>query len=131
MRVRYKVYENHVLPLYQVNLVKKEPRELQEKEQEEDTQEMAGKMQADKIQVAQAVACIAHQQFDEHVVGDKRLDIAVDNNGMLHERVSSVQCYLHSQEYPLPSGIADDYRAIRESDCANRLTVESCMDWTY
>ena len=79
----------------------------------------------------QMEACIAHRQFDEHVVDDKRLDIAVDNNGMLNVRVSSVQCYLHIQEHLLLSGIADDYRAIRENDCANRLTVEPCMDWTY
>ena len=85
-------------------------------------QEMVDKMQA--------VAYITHQQFDEHVVDDNRPDIVDDNNDMLYEMESIVQCYLYNQVYLPLSGIADDYIAIQESDYANRLEVEPCMDWT-
>ena len=77
-----------------------------------------------------AVAYINHQLHGVHVLDDNMHDIVVDNNGMLDARESFAQCYLHSQEYQLPSEIVDDCTTIRESDCANRLIVEQYMDLT-
>ena len=78
----------------------------------------------------QAAAYINHQLRDVHVLDDNMHDIVVGSNDMLDAQESFAQCYLHSQEYQLPSEIADDCTIIRESDCANRLTVGPYMDWT-
>ena len=77
------------------------------------------------------MAYINHQLHDAHVLDDNMHDIVVGSNGMLDARESFAQCYLHIQQYQRLFGIADDYKVIRESDYANRLEAEPCMDLTY